>query len=133
MSTGNASGPGWEPEMSGSRLVAVRFGAGEADVEIVAGQGGGAVDGVGGEVAGVEAAGGDDQVQAAVAGEVGEVDAVALAGERQAGSEADVAEAPPAVVGQQHRGPVAVLPLRKPIHLGFHASFHPAADSAGSP
>ncbi len=30
------------------------------------------------------------------------------------------------------RGPVAVLPLREPIHLGFHASFHPAADSAGS-
>ena len=24
------------------------------------------------------------------------------------------------------RGPVAVLPLREPIHLGFHASFHPA-------
>ena len=25
------------------------------------------------------------------------------------------------------RGPIAVLPLREPIHLGFHASFHPDA------
>ncbi|MCP3963334.1 MAG: hypothetical protein GY719_36310 [bacterium] len=24
------------------------------------------------------------------------------------------------------KGPIAVLPLREPIHLGFHASFHPA-------